>query len=166
MIYSNKLIDYAFENAADIVEPVTLAEAKSYMRIDDDVTADDNLILNLITAAREDTEKYTGCSIIERTVKAILEIHSRHELPYGPVKDKPTVPGAVVTGFDFPWLEGYGVFTVSYPVGYGDKLPAELKMAILAKIASMYENRGDEDRKHDSEIYYELASKYRRVTCW
>jgi uncharacterized phiE125 gp8 family phage protein len=47
-------------------EPVTLAEAKLHLKIDSD-TSDDDLINNLITAAREQAEKFTGRALINQT---------------------------------------------------------------------------------------------------
>lgn len=50
---------------APIVEPVTLSEAKSHMRVDS--TADDDLIKSYIEAARIYTEKYLSRSLISQT---------------------------------------------------------------------------------------------------
>lgn len=50
------------------IEPITLAEAKNYLQIDD-FTDDDALINDLIKAARVDTEKFLNVGLIEQTVK-------------------------------------------------------------------------------------------------
>lgn len=49
-------------------QPVTLEEAKLFLRVDGD--GDDTLITNLIKAATLQAEKYTGRFFIERTVTA------------------------------------------------------------------------------------------------
>jgi len=163
-ITNNRLVDYTFDDTEPVVEPVTLNEVKEYLRIDPGVSYEDNLLTDLITAAREETEKYTGCSLIARNVTAILELVNRHELPYGPVKSVVNEDQYKLIGKDFPRVEGCGRIEITYSAGF-DPVPKGLKEAVLAKIASMYENRGDEDRKHDAEQYYERAFKYRRIVC-
>lgn len=50
---------------APATEPITLAQAKLYLRVDD--TADNDLITALITAARERAEEYTKRAFITQT---------------------------------------------------------------------------------------------------
>lgn len=52
-------------------EPVTLAEAKLWMKIDD--TTEDALITELIKAAREAAEKYIRRSLITQTLKLTVD---------------------------------------------------------------------------------------------
>lgn len=54
-------------------EPVTLADAKNYLRVDADLTADDTLITLLISAARRYAEAYTGRSLISQGWKLLLD---------------------------------------------------------------------------------------------
>lgn len=49
-------------------EPVTLEEAKLHLRRDHDFTADNALIRQLVEAAREQVEAYTGRALITQTV--------------------------------------------------------------------------------------------------
>lgn len=56
---------------APAVEPVTLAEAKLFCRIDE--AADDALVTALIIAARQTVEKQTGRALIEQTWTASLD---------------------------------------------------------------------------------------------
>lgn len=49
------------------VEPITLAQAKAYLRIDTSDTADDTLVSSLITAARRHAETYAKLSLITQT---------------------------------------------------------------------------------------------------
>jgi hypothetical protein len=55
------------------VEPVSLAEARSYLRVDADVTSEDALITDLIAAARQDAEKITWRALVMQTWRATLD---------------------------------------------------------------------------------------------
>jgi uncharacterized phiE125 gp8 family phage protein len=59
--------------AAPQAEPISLAEARLHLRIDDDNTADDALIQVLITAAREQAEHETGRRMITQTREMTLD---------------------------------------------------------------------------------------------
>lgn len=54
------------------VEPVLLADAKQQARID--TTADDSLVTNLITGARQWAEKYTGRAFIAQTWQLAVDL--------------------------------------------------------------------------------------------
>ena len=47
------------------VEPVTLDEAKAHLR--EDTADEDALIMRLVTAAREEAERHTGCAFITQS---------------------------------------------------------------------------------------------------
>jgi uncharacterized phiE125 gp8 family phage protein len=74
-------------------EPVSLAEARLHLRIDDDNTADDDLISALIVAAREMAEHHTRCALAPQTLEMALDhfpgfpgwhLHHRRHLPLPP----------------------------------------------------------------------------------
>lgn len=71
------------------IEPVSLADAKLWCRVDDDDTAQDAIINLLIRAARERAEEITGRALIERTLDLILDAFpdpdQTIELPYSPI---------------------------------------------------------------------------------
>ena len=52
----------------DITEPVTLDEAKAWMRIDADYSSEDAIISSLITASRERLELYLNIGLVEHEV--------------------------------------------------------------------------------------------------
>ena len=53
------------------VEPVSLTEAKNYLRLE--ITDDDTLITTLIKAAREACETFTGRSFVQKSYKQVLD---------------------------------------------------------------------------------------------
>lgn len=70
-------------------EPVTLAEAKLWCRIEDDDTAQDAMVLLLITAARERAEEITARAFARRTFELRLDAFPADDspiwLPYPPL---------------------------------------------------------------------------------
>ena len=66
-------------------EPITTAYAKSHMRVD--IADDDTLIANLVTAARQQAERYCNRSFVKHTWRADLPgFWDAMTLPYGPVQ--------------------------------------------------------------------------------
>lgn len=54
-------------------EPVSLADAKNHLRVDDDVTEDDALIAGLVTAAREEFENQADRTLFTTTYRLVLD---------------------------------------------------------------------------------------------
>ena len=76
--------DQVTQTVAPASEPVTTSEAKDHLRVD--ITDDDTLIGNLVTAAREWAENYTGQSFIQRTYRADLPgFYDTVVLPHQPI---------------------------------------------------------------------------------
>lgn len=75
---------------APAYEPVSLATAKTYCRVDDDITSQDDIIRLLIGAARERAELLTGRAFIERDAQLRLDdLPSGNEpitLPWAPLQ--------------------------------------------------------------------------------
>jgi uncharacterized phiE125 gp8 family phage protein len=81
---------------APVVEPVTLAEAKSHCRID--IDTDDSLITGYITAARELCEDYLDRSLVtQQYVMRLDQFPSEIELPRPPMSGSGTTTTVVVT---------------------------------------------------------------------
>lgn len=59
--------------SAPASEPVSLADMKAYLRLESGVTADDDLISDLITEAREWVEDYTEQKLITQTITQTLD---------------------------------------------------------------------------------------------
>jgi uncharacterized phiE125 gp8 family phage protein len=148
--------------------PVTLEEAKSYLKID--FSNEDQLITRLINAVTDASEKYTGLSFITQTLEAYLDADNLVEIPRGPhqsitsvfnvnydntLGDEVTAGNYNLTGFDYLSLfSGYNKFKLSqyrrlnkvrvtYVAGFGDQsqVPDGIKTAILKEVAELYENR-------------------------
>lgn len=68
-------------------EPVSLPEAKLHLKVETDVTTDDTLITNLVTAAREWCEAYEGRKYMTQTLTVYLDAFEPViNLPYPPVQ--------------------------------------------------------------------------------
>lgn len=144
-----------------IIEPVTLAEMKDYLRLSGfdesgDFSFDDLLIETMITGARERLEIYTGCSLIPKTIEVVVtNLAGNISLPAGPVTGVITavdsegteiVAGDIkLIGTKFPDLKSpcNSEMVLTYNAGY-ETIPKGLKNAIMAEVAYRYENRGDE----------------------
>lgn len=84
------------DSSGDPTEPVSLAEVKSYMRLEgfqdvdeSDSTEfddDDDLIETLIVTARKKLEKLYGISLVTKTLRAVItNLAGDIEIPQGPV---------------------------------------------------------------------------------
>jgi hypothetical protein len=147
----NLVLDVDFQDESD-TEPVTVEEFKNYAKID--VSDDDILIGEIITAARQLCEKYLNISLIERTVVATLEngLGNIH-LPYGPYVDMVSIEDEdgndiadyELFGTNFKWIctPSNCRFIASYLAGY-TTLPKYFKTGIMQEALYLYQNRGDE----------------------
>jgi len=122
-------------------EPVTLAEAKEYLRVFHDT--EDNVITQMITNARKVLEMSTGLSLVEQTIEIRTVIRDSFTLPYGPISSVTfaTIDDVYIdddyideeTGI----IKGTGVLDAMYEAG-----PYECKIAMLELVSFYYWNRG------------------------
>jgi len=124
-------------------EPVTLAEAKAFCRIDG--SDEDALVDALIAAARLQVESLTGRALITQSWRLTMACAPRLvELPVIPVAALVAAPdGAVLQGDAVLLVEPVDELTVDYTAGYGAAadVPGDLKQAVLTLVAYWYENR-------------------------
>lgn len=143
-----------------IDEPITLQDAKNYLRLegfidvdssgDTDFTDDDDFIADCITATREATEGETGLVLTPRELRVYFTNETGSIRLPGPV-----IGSIVLTDSDGDTLEGTytgGQFKActycgcnliaQYNAGYS-KLPAGLRIDMLRCIAQVFKNRGD-----------------------
>lgn len=135
--------------SAPATEPVSTAEAKLHLKMDD-VTADDSLIAALVTAAREYIEGATARALVTQTLRTKIDGFPASDdairLPRAPVQSVSSVtyldsdgatqtmsasdyvalldlePAEVALAADASWpttSEQRGAVTVTYVAGYG-----------------------------------------------
>jgi hypothetical protein len=142
-----------------VVEPVSLTDAKTWLRVDYD---DDNVLINnLISAARVHIEKLTGCSLVNKVIRTNIELTGSEpmvwmvDLPYTPLncvdevkyKNGINMFTTLVKDQDFEiiggkiWFYAPGYYIIKYQAGFST-LPTDLKNDILTLVAWAYENRG------------------------
>lgn len=152
------------------LEPVTLAEAKAFLRVDDG--AEDALIATLVTSARLHIEATTGRTLLSQSWRAVLDrwpADGAVRLPVAPLLSVTSVTaydeagGAHALGLaQFrtetaparlllpPTVEGMPVLRqrqgieIDYSAGYGAAaadVPADLRQALLVLVGSWFEHR-------------------------
>lgn len=163
------------------IEPVSLTEAKLYLRIDDSVS--DSLIAAQIKAARLIAEEQTGRSLITQSWKIALEALPDHgvALPRGPVQAIIAVTVTDSAGDEtilatdsyrldaaqerliFSDLPSGERLEITYLAGYGDAaddVPAPITQAILLHVAQLYERR---DAITSPQLAQDIYRHYRRI---
>ena len=149
--------------AAPGSEPITLSEAKLYLRLDNNT--EDTLINDLIVAVRMQAEQWLRRSLMTQSWKLGYDDGniSCVKLPMGPVI---SITSVTLIGSDestqllpasayklsearnellFTNLIAGLPFEVIYSAGYGDAscVPRPIKLGLLAHVASMYDGRAD-----------------------
>lgn len=163
-------------------EPITLAQAKNYLRVDFD--DDNDLITALIISARLRLEKYAGIAISPRTLQAVAYVDEFIELPYAPLNNITLVEywdgsGWVAMGLGDYYILGttykkiYMVannrmeYRFTYTCGY-TSIPQPMITALYKLIADLYDYRESsvEDSQPNSNITsaYELIKPYKRIS--
>lgn len=148
-------------SAEPLTEPLSLAEAKLYLRIDGN--AEDALVTDMIVAVREAAEDYLHKSLVTQRWTLTYEsyVPSHVPLPKGPAqevvhvktRDRAGNEAAVGEGVyhlsaaaDALHLEssviGHEV-EIAYDCGYGDAedVPASVRQGMLVHLAALYEDR-------------------------
>lgn len=149
----NLILDYTNVEISYVNGPITVAQAKSFCRVENTTTAQDQQFAMWVMAARTKIENYTGLSLIPRNIVAVLSVpQGQMELPFGPVTgavsfvSQQGVAQTITTyGLNFPSIQYPVCYTkVTYTAGYADgECPEELQTAMLMQIAFWNENRGD-----------------------
>jgi len=143
-----------------VVEPVSLTDAKNWLRITNYDT-DDVLIGDLLNAARVHIEKLTGCSLVNKSVRINVELTPQSQgfwiidVPYGPlgcvdevkIKTGMNTYDVLTKNEEYEiiggkiWLYSPGIYVIKYQSGY-NSIPEDLATDILTLTAWSYENRG------------------------
>ena len=140
-------------------EPITATEAKNWLKVD--FTTDDTLIGMLITGVREEAEKYTGLSLVAKTIEYFDEEITTEsvKLPYPEhlsieeVKLNGIVSTAYVkTGLSQFIITVTDITTTSSAINDAGlyvkykctgTCPTGLKALMLKEIDEQYRNRGN-----------------------
>jgi len=133
-------------------EPVTLAEAKAFLRVDHD--DDDALIQTLIASARERLETHLNIAMITRSMQVSTATSGTVRLPRWPVASVQTVrfdeeetAEAVINLRCRPATVTYraaDLAEITFTAGYGldpQDVPAPLRQAMLLLVAQGFEHR-------------------------
>ena len=143
-------------------EPITLAEAKRFLRIEHD--ADDTLIRQAICVVREAVEAYLGYALLPQTLEYKLDYPTACvvALPRGPITAITSVTSTDENGVNTVWAgtnyrassDGFSVLlkqhpyaavlTIAYTASLADTasaLPALIRQGMLHHLAVAYEAR-------------------------
>lgn len=145
------------------VEPITLADAKLHLRVDED--ADDILIGALIAAARDYCERETGIALTNQGLEYIIDGKDAIFLPISPVASVESVV-SVLNGVETPMTEGadywvnldsipasitkarsfdeLGVIKINYTTNASEIYPS-VRAALLLQLGLLYSDRGGEN---------------------
>lgn len=158
----------AYLLAGPAEEPVSLAEAKAFLKLDDD--GEDALVTTLIGAARLHVEGVTGRALLAQSWRIVLDDWPEsgvvklpvtplmavtavtatdsngvsHELPLNQFRsdaDRLLVPHVVV---GMPSLQERQGIEIDYVAGFGteaEEVPADLRQAMLGLVAHWFEHR-------------------------
>jgi hypothetical protein len=185
MVQTAGIYNSIVTEAASITEPVTLQDAKDWMRVDHD--DDDDLIDSMIVSARQDIEGYCQIKLVDASVIAWYNVKDSEE-------EYSQFPGAIRQMIDDGSLlinylvkgeadelqvidEDYyfdhslsfastGRFKVEYDI-VAASIPETLKEAIKMLVAYRYQNRGDQDKGLQQGIPEDVISKvYKYAQIW
>jgi uncharacterized phiE125 gp8 family phage protein len=161
-VSSHTYITALYRETDPSVEPITLAEAKLYLKVDH--AADDLLISELIQAVRQSAENYTGKSTVTQQWRLISHFLAGEgiRLPMGPVQSVQSVTvihsdgsseeitaSAYVLMNDrqtlhFSSCPPHEKLEIIYTAGYGaaEDVPVSIRQGMLAQLAMLYDERG------------------------
>ena len=166
-------------------EPVTLAEAKEQLRVDD--THSDSYITMLIVAARAAAEAHLKCNLVSHTLQTIYtgfvdvittesrilavtgidyvdELGANQTIPPEDVVIENGVYGSIYPITEWPTVyEKNREVKVNYTVEPLGPISEDIKIALLLTITDLYENRSDSvrERRTASEVF---LNRYRVPT--
>ena len=175
-------------------EPLTIHDAKRHVELASSDTNHDALLLQYITAAREQWERDTSQILISRTMRLTLPYISQMRFPERPVVSissilfwagesltqetmatsiyqLDTATSTLRLGYQQVWpstAERWDAIEINYVAGlHADSVtvPAIDKQAMLLYIGYLFRgNRGDDDRTNDLRAYEALVQRHMRST--
>jgi hypothetical protein len=165
--------------AASPTEPVVLADAKAWLRVD--YTDDDTLITSMIKSARQSIELFTNRALVPKSVALNIQtpddsfsrIAYTVKLPYAKgsvlsvlvLKNWEDATLTIDEDYEVKGSELYslnGWYAVTYTVT--PTVPQALKEAILMEVAERYNNRGEANSEGLSKAAEDKAQSF--VDVW
>lgn len=160
------MVSYLLAGPAE--EPVSLAEAKAFLKVDDG--AEDGLITTLIGAARLHIEGVTGRALLAQSWRVVLDdwpesrvvklpvtpfmavteitaydaAGAAHEVPLAQFMSEPDRLLLPATVAGMPALRERQGIEIDYVAGFGAEpgdVPADIRQALLVLVAYWYEHR-------------------------
>lgn len=160
------MISYLLAGPAE--EPVSLAEARAFLKLDD--TAEDALVTTLIGAARLHVEGVTGRALLAQSWRVVLDAWpddrqvrlpvtpfmavteitaydtagAGHDVPLAQFLREPDRLLLPATVAGMPVLRERQGIEIDYVAGFGtepEDVPADIRQALLALLAYWYEHR-------------------------
>lgn len=167
--YNIRIID-----AESIEEPVTVDEAKDWMRVD--YEDDNDLIESMIKSARQTLEKFLNLALVDKTVSFDAKTTCEEDsirLPYvedieeititDVDKDEEVVADNYKLRYSGVKVNYSGLFGIEYDIEAGE-IPEAIKEAIKMEVAERYANRGENDKTEGlSKSALSKASSYQQV---
>jgi uncharacterized phiE125 gp8 family phage protein len=163
----------------DQLNVVSLAQAKLWLRLDEDYDYEDGLITALIKSAVNQVEQYTLQVLWQREIIEITDKSGSLKIYNYPVISVEDVVDKDITAVDFEIEESQwytnvitnqpGFNKVTYVAGYdwnydgGSDVPDDIETAIKEMITYLYENRDNPKEEMPKVVTYLLAP-YRRIT--
>lgn len=157
-------LPYVTQEIAPVSEPVTLTEAKLYLRVDG--SGEDAVINRLIASARKAAEKYMRRSLITQSWKITYDDYAPSEiqLPRGPIQNISSVKiigrdasETVISASKYYLNSGREklvidtallghIVEVIYVAGFGEHndIPDDIKQGMLIHIAKLYDSRSSD----------------------
>jgi len=173
----NFIIDHFLEYDGEIIEPVTVEEAKLYCRVTNSI--EDGLFEELIIQSREAIEKATNLSLVPKIATVWFNnLAGMFQFQYGPMQEFTELLDAEgneiapayyrLVGGQYPslmrplWPQLKATYSCGFPNG---ELPKELKIAMLDQINYGYENRGmDVDDMGICEKTWRVCQRWTRTS--
>lgn len=153
--YFNAVLDKRVTmTSEEINEPVTLAEAKTWLKIDG--TYNDDILNLLIPMCRMQLEMELGLSLISKLISVDIRYEvgdSGYILPYGPATGNITaldIDGNTIDpenyeiktmGADLALMTHHSFITLTYEAGF-ESIPLEIKLRLLKLIEREFYERG------------------------
>jgi hypothetical protein len=126
---------------APTAEPVTLAELKLHLRLESGVTAEDDLLNDLIVAAREWVERYIERKLITQTVTQTLDDWPGQAYPRGDLPAEGRISDVLAGGARYVELIAGPVQSITSVTIYSDSGASSVWNAANYRLASAQYDR-------------------------